>query len=132
MKIYRCRLCGQIIVKLEDSSLPITCCNEEMEELVPKDNKLEGLEKHIPVYKIHNNKIDIQIGSILHPYKEEHYIMWILIETNQGFKVRYFNPDQPPIASFPLDKDEIVYHIYSYCNIHSLWKICACKKECKM
>ena len=47
-----------------------------------------SLEKHIPVYKIENDKIKITVGSNLHPMSEEHYIMWIALVTDEEITVK--------------------------------------------
>ena len=33
-KFYKCRHCGNVIVKLVNSGVPVVCCGEKMEELV--------------------------------------------------------------------------------------------------
>ena len=35
IKFYRCRHCGNVIVKVVDSGVPVVCCGEVMEELKP-------------------------------------------------------------------------------------------------
>ena len=35
MKFYVCEHCGNIIVKIKDSKVPVVCCGEKMKELVP-------------------------------------------------------------------------------------------------
>ena len=35
VKFYRCRHCGNVIQKVVDSKVPVVCCGEKMEELVP-------------------------------------------------------------------------------------------------
>ena len=34
-KFYICKHCGNIIVKIKDSSVPVVCCGEPMSEIVP-------------------------------------------------------------------------------------------------
>ena len=47
MKFYKCNTCGNIITKLNDSGVPVVCCGEKMEELVP--GATDGaFEKHVP------------------------------------------------------------------------------------
>ena len=48
MKLYRCAHCGNIVFKVVDKGVPVVCCGEPMQELVP--NTTDGaLEKHVPV-----------------------------------------------------------------------------------
>ena len=35
MKFYKCNTCGNVITKLVDSGVPVVCCGEKMQELVP-------------------------------------------------------------------------------------------------
>ena len=46
IKFYKCKHCGNIIVKIHDSSVPVVCCGEKMEELVPGVVEA-SFEKHI-------------------------------------------------------------------------------------
>ena len=50
VKFYRCPHCGNIIVKVKDSGVPVVCCGAPMQELVPNTGDGAG-EKHVPVYK---------------------------------------------------------------------------------
>lgn len=34
-KFYKCAHCGNIIEKIEDKGVPVVCCGEAMQELVP-------------------------------------------------------------------------------------------------
>ena len=33
--IYKCKICGNIVIKLVDKGVPLMCCGTFMEELVP-------------------------------------------------------------------------------------------------
>ena len=43
-KLYRCAHCGNIIFKVVDKGVPVMCCGQKMEELVPNttDGALEN------------------------------------------------------------------------------------------
>ena len=47
-KFFKCRHCGNVIEKIVDSGVPVVCCGENMEELIPNTVEASG-EKHIPV-----------------------------------------------------------------------------------
>ena len=49
-KFYKCRHCGNVVEKVVDSSIPVVCCGEKMEELIPNTVEASG-EKHIPTVK---------------------------------------------------------------------------------
>ncbi|MDO4377792.1 MAG: desulfoferrodoxin family protein [Erysipelotrichia bacterium] len=120
MKIYRCSICGNIIVKLSDSGVTPTCCGEEM--VLLKANTTDGaLEKHVPQVKLNENHVEVQIGEVIHPMIETHYIEWVLLETDKGFQVKYLKPQQEPRCCFELG-DEKLLAVYEYCNLHGLWK----------
>lgn len=136
-KYMRCSVCGQIIEVIKDTKAPIICCGEPMEELFPHTEEGGVGEKHIPVFKIKDRKVDVQIGSILHPSTTDHYIEWIALETSKGSQVKDLKPGDSPEALFSLTDGEMVKSIYAYCNIHELWKItvkekgkpCGCKLD---
>ena len=50
MKFYRCQYCGQIVAIVNDTGMPIICCGEVMEGMVPGTTDA-SLEKHVPVFK---------------------------------------------------------------------------------
>lgn len=95
--------------------------NNQLEELVA-NTKEAALEKHIPMVKELDNQTEIQVGSVLHPSTEEHYIEWIYVELKNGNLQITFHCDEQPIAIIPYKKEEILA-VYSYCNLHGLWKL---------
>ena len=83
-KFYKCRHCGNVIVKLVDSTVPVVCCGEPMEELVPNTVDAAG-EKHKPVVtKVDDCRIRVQVGSVAHPMLPEHHIAFIYVATEHG------------------------------------------------
>lgn len=122
MQFHRCNVCGQVIAKVKDTGIDVYCCNEVMEKLVPKE-KEEGLtEKHLPEHVVFDNKCAVFIGETPHPSTKDHFIEWIAIRTNKGNQRKCLKPGEAPKAIFNLDEDEVVVEIYSYCNLHSLWR----------
>lgn len=120
IKFYRCRHCGNIIIKLHDSKVPVVCCNEEMEIL--KANTVDAAqEKHIPVVTSTKDGIEVVVGSTLHPMTEEHYIEWIYVETQNGGHIEYLQPGKTPKVSISLAETD-VKAVYAYCNLHGLWQ----------
>lgn len=122
MKIYRCKHCGQIIVKIKDTDVSIICCGDEMNELIPGTSD-GAIEKHVPVVAyIEDKKIKVNVGSENHPMVDKHYIEWILVETTKGFQIKYLKPNEEPHKCFKLCDCEEVISVYAYCNLHGLWK----------
>lgn len=121
LKFFRCNHCGNIIVKIKDSSVPVVCCGENMQELVPGTTDA-AVEKHLPVYEVNGSSVSVTVGSVLHPMLPEHSINWICLQTNKGFQLKYLNPGEEPKAVFALSDGEKVEAVYEYCNLHGLWK----------
>ena len=77
-------------------------------------------EKHVPVVTREGNTITVTVGSVEHPMLPEHYIQWIVLETENGFRVAELKPgDKPQVKFF---ENEKVIAVYEYCNLHGLWK----------
>lgn len=121
MKILKCSKCGNMAFMLKDSKVPMMCCGEQMKELNPllKDG---AVEKHVPVYKINKNKVDIVVGSVVHPMEEKHYIEWIILETDINTYIKKLNYTDEPKATFILNDEEKVVGVYEHCNLHGFWK----------
>ena len=121
MKFYVCEHCGNIIVKIKDSKVPVVCCGEKMKELVPASVDA-STEKHVPVVVVDNNKVTVTVGSVEHPMVDVHYIEWIILETTKGYHKYDLKPGDKPVAEFNLVEGEEVVCAYEYCNLHGLWK----------
>ncbi len=123
MKFLRCKKCGQIVGVVKDTGVPVICCGETMEELIPHVDEKGLSEKHIPVYAVKKGKCIAKIGMIPHPMTDDHYIEWVALVTNKGNQRKELEPGKSPRAEFSLDEDEVVEEIYAYCNLHQLWKL---------
>ncbi len=121
MKFYRCETCGQIIAVIKSTGAPLTCCGKPMKELVPCTTDA-AVEKHVPVCEQKDGKLLVSVGSVTHPMAPEHYIEWIALQTESGFRFAALKPGDEPKACFiPADGDKPVA-AYAYCNLHGLWK----------
>lgn len=121
LKFYRCSHCGQIIAIVKETGIPVICCGEAMQEIVPGAVDA-ALEKHVPVYTIKDGIVNVTVGSLEHPMLPEHYIEWIAIETDNGNQRVSLKPGDAPKASFAIREGDEVKAVYAYCNLHSLWK----------
>ena len=118
-KFFKCRHCGNVVTKVVDSGVPVVCCGEKMEELIPNTVDASG-EKHIPVVtRIDDCSIKVEVGSVAHPMLPEHHIAFIYVETEKGGM--YVNLTDKPEAEITVG-DEKVIAVYEYCNLHGLWK----------
>ena len=118
---YRCEHCGNIIIKIVDSNVPVVCCGEKMKELIPSSTDA-AVEKHVPVVTVDGNKVTVAVGSVEHPMLDAHYIQWIVIETTNGEQKKNLKPGEAPKAEFILADGEEFVVAYEYCNLHGLWK----------
>lgn len=121
MRFYICKHCHNIISYVHASGVPVVCCGEEMQELVPNTTDAAN-EKHVPVIKIEGQKVTVTVGEVKHPMLPEHYIMWIVLETKQGSQYKSLVPGADPSAVFMLSEDDEAVAAYEYCNLHGLWK----------
>lgn len=121
IKFFKCQHCGNVIVKLVDKNVPVSCCGEKMTELVPNSSDGAG-EKHTPVISIEGNTVRVAISTVQHPSVEAHYIQFIVLETTHGFQMRNLNPGDVPHAAFVLAEGEKAVAAYELCNLHGLWK----------
>ncbi|MCC8160900.1 MAG: desulfoferrodoxin [Oscillospiraceae bacterium] len=121
LKFYVCEHCGNIIVKVKDSGVPVMCCGQKMTEIIPGTTDA-AVEKHVPVYNVEDGRVNVNVGSVEHPMTAEHYIEWIVVKTKQGFQIKYLTPDDKPTASFALAGGDETEAVYAYCNLHGLWK----------
>lgn len=121
LKFYICPHCGQIVAKIKDKGVPVVCCGEPMKELVPGTTEAAH-EKHIPVYTVDGNIVNVTVGFVEHPMTEPHYIEWILLETKNGNQRKVLTPTDAPKASFALLPGDEVVAVYAYCNLHGLWQ----------
>ena len=118
-KFYICRHCGNLIEMVHDAKVPVLCCGEKMEALVPNTVEASG-EKHIPVVSVKDNEVHVNVGSVDHPMAPEHFIEWVYVETEKGGQRKDLKPGSEPNVVFSLGDDKAVA-VYAYCNLHGLW-----------
>ena len=118
-KFYICRHCGNLIEMVHDAKVPMFCCGEKLEELVPNTVEASG-EKHIPVVEVKGSQVHVNVGSVDHPMVSEHFIEWVYVETENGGYRKELHPESAPHVVFELGEDKPVA-VYAYCNLHGLW-----------
>lgn len=116
-KFYKCKKCGDIIIKLKDNGARLSCCNDVLEELTLNSVEASN-EKHLPQVSFSNNLMNVSIGSITHPMTIDHLIEWVYIEYSNGGEFVYLH-GEPFVTINVLGK--VVKNVYSYCNLHGLW-----------
>lgn len=121
VKFYICNHCGNIIAMVRDCGVPVQCCGENMQEIIPGTSE-GSQEKHIPVYDVKDQTVTVSVGTAEHPMTPEHYIEWVCIESKEGIQFKKLKPHASPRASFLISKGDELKAVYVFCNQHSLWK----------
>ncbi len=118
-KFYICSHCGNLIGMVHDAGVPMMCCGQKMDALVPNTVEASG-EKHLPVASVQDGVVTVSVGSVAHPMIPEHFIQWVYLETEKGGQRKALNPGDAPEVKFWLGDDKPVA-VYAYCNLHGLW-----------
>ena len=119
-KFYICAHCGNVIEMVHNAGVPVMCCGQKMDELIPNTVEASG-EKHIPAVKVHDDVVEVNVGSVNHPMEEVHWIQWVQLVTDQGSQRKHLNPGEAPNVKFSLAGEKPLA-VYAYCNLHGLWK----------
>lgn len=115
---YKCEICGNLVGLINNGGGTLVCCGKPMTELVANTTEA-STEKHIPVATRKDGKIYVEVGSVLHPMTDAHYIEWIAIVSDSGTQRITLSPNDEPKAVF-CDTENA--EVYAYCNLHGLWK----------
>ena len=99
MKFYICRHCGNVIAFVKNTGVPVMCCGEKMQEIVPGSVDAAA-EKHVPVIKTEGQKVTVSVGSVAHPMQEEHYIEWIAMVSEDRECTKYLKAGENAKVSF--------------------------------
>lgn len=119
LEFYKCEDCDYLKVELVDKT---NCDGNSMIMLVPNTEEASQ-EKHLPVATFDNDMLNVEVGSVLHPMTEEHYISGIYIVTDNGiYAQKELTCADKPVYSFKIDDAKKVY-VYAVCNLHGVWKV---------
>lgn len=118
-KFYVCRHCGNLIGMIHSSGVPLICCGDKMEELVPNTVEASG-EKHMPQVTVADGIVKVEVGSVAHPMTPEHWIQWVYVQTEKGGQRKNLQPGETPSVSFCVTDDKPIA-VFAYCNLHGLW-----------
>ena len=116
--LKKCNNCGALIEILKDCTCDdcgIICCDREMVTLKPND-KEHSFERHMPEYIKEGDKVVIKVNHVM---EDEHFIEWIKVIVDNSDVTTYLKPGEEAKIIVPYVEGMI---IYSYCNIHGLWK----------
>ena len=94
-RFFICKHGGNIIELLNSSGVPVVCCGDEMEELIPGTVDA-SYEKHVPAVTVDGDTVTVKVGSVAHPMIPEHYIQWIYLKTENTVQRKCLNPARNP------------------------------------
>jgi len=119
-KFYICGKCGNLAGLIKSKGVPMMCCGQKMDELVP--NTVEAsVEKHLPAVTVSGDSISVQVGSAAHPMENEHNISFVYVETEKGGQRKGLKAGDEPKLTFNFSDDKPLA-VFAYCNLHGLWK----------
>lgn len=118
-ELYKCDVCGNVVEVVHQGATALVCCGEDMKKLEARTVD-KGNEKHVPVVEENDSRILVKVGDIEHPMKEEHYIKFIEVLTDNKVLKAELKPGQKPEAEFEVSLSG-VNKIREYCNVHGLW-----------
>ena len=119
VQVYKCNVCGNIVMVLNAGRGQLVCCGQPMELLKEKTADV-GLEKHVPVIEVSGDRVLVKVGSVPHPMEEKHYIQWIELLADGSSHIKFLKPGERPEAEFRVKAEKLSAR--EYCNIHGLWK----------
>ena len=140
LRFLRCNTCGNIIMFQNDAGPTPACCGTKMETLKAGTSDA-SIEKHVPVVIVEkgdskedkctgdrftkvgccDSYVTVKVGASEHVMTDDHYIEWIVLQTNCGVYTKFLEPGDKAEAVFCLTKGEKAEKAYSYCNLHGLW-----------
>jgi len=119
-KFFLCKHCGNLVGMIDNTGVPLVCCGDHMEELVP--NTVEAShEKHLPAVTLSGDTLTVHVGSAPHPMIPEHHIPFVYVETENGGQRKSLEVGSAPTCQFAFLEDKPVA-VYAYCNLHGMWK----------
>jgi len=119
LRIAYCPKCHKGVL-LDDihKDVPM-CCGSEMKILTAQVHGKEE-DTHLPVIARKDGHLYAYAGSYEHPMDPDHFIAWMVLETEQSARICNFQPgDEPKAAFLP---GEAVIAVYACCTKHGLWK----------
>ena len=120
VKFFKCMHCGNVVVKVFDQGVPVSCCGENMVELHANDTD-GAREKHVPQVSVEGNAVTVKVGEVAHPMTEPHFITMIVLVTKKGYQIVPLAPADAPEVTFAVAEGDEPVRAYEYCNLHGLW-----------
>ena len=84
-KFFICEHCGNIVAMVKPSGVPIVCCGKIMKELIPGTTDA-SVEKHVPVYTVNDNRVEVVVGDVIHPWRKNTILNGFPCRPNKGIR----------------------------------------------
>lgn len=123
LSIYYCETCKNVIeVVNTNPTVKLQCCGVDMKKIVANTTDA-ATEKHLPVVNVEDSSLFVQVGEVMHSMTEEHYISNIYVLDDLGnLQKQVLSSSDNPEVSFDISPKAKKIKVYSYCNLHGLWK----------
>ena len=118
-QIYKCGVCGNIVMVMHASAGTLSCCDQPM-NLLEENTTDAAQEKHVPVLEKTADGFKVKVGSVPHPMEEKHYIEWVELQYDDKNCIAFLKPGQAPQIEFKAPAGSMGAR--EYCNLHGLWK----------
>ena len=120
IRVFKCKGCANVLLTLREGPCTPRCCGEPM-ELMTAGSMDAAREKHVPSVSLDGDRVNVQVGEVLHPMLDNHSIKFIVLKTDKNLQVKTLQPGQEPAASFDLNGEK-AEAVYEFCDLHGLWK----------
>ncbi|MCH3961201.1 MAG: desulfoferrodoxin [Solobacterium sp.] len=119
LRIAYCPKCYKAVMLCNIHEDIPQCCGREM-KVLPAQTQGNGEATHLPVIARKDGHLFAYAGSYEHPMDPDHYIAWMVLETEKNARICMFQPGEEPKAAFL--PGEAVIAVYAFCTKHGLWK----------
>lgn len=119
LDVFKCTACGNIVEVVHAGGGALNCCGSDM-ILMEEKSADSTTEKHVPMIEAIQGGYKVTVGSTLHPMKDEHFIEWIELITENETLITFLKPGDEPVAIFMTGEKAVMAR--EYCNLHGLWK----------
>lgn len=140
MKTFECQVCGHLALGEAPDACPICGATKdkfkEIKDAIKKPvdpaNLNDAEKKHTPVVKVSGGKVEVTVGSIIHPMTPEHHIMYVdfyidgrgvnrsPLGSSQWMPNVELKPEPKAQAELTLSKGQEL-KVLSNCNLHGRW-----------
>lgn len=124
-KFYMCKDCCNIVGVINNTGIPLHCCNKEMKELQPNvinSERDKNRNDKSAIFRAEQNNNNNSVSIIVDKsYLNPNSICWAYLNTEKGGQRKNLFKDDAPVLNFHVIDDKPV-SAYFYCSNHGLFK----------